>query len=527
MVIASWAIACQNLIERPYHGPDRTDQPPPRRRRRARDRRPRRASPTAPELGTNEIARRTGIDASTVSRLLATLADGGFVEHDDETGRYRLGLPPPALRQRSSSRRLDLRGRRSVPCSRSSPGGPARPPRSRRRRVPTRSPSTSSRAPGSVVERRASRPAERRARDRGRKGRARLRRAPSSRPGRLDALHRPHHRPPVRARGRSSSEVRRQGWVAAAEGEREHDLNAIAAPVFGSRRQRSRPSSACRDRLRASTREAMARASSRCSRRFPLAISHALGFDPELSQGERMSPTQASSARRSTASSATLGVELMDWEGWYWPNHFGDAVAEHHAVRERRRASGTSRRSGSGTSTAPDALAAADRDLHERHARARDRAGALRALLRRERQDGRRRHGLQVHGHELLGRSPRSTPTSTTSTSVVDGLARRDRADHREAPAPPAPGARARASSSPASPTRTSTSLRYFRFCPHQVHVGGVPVLGLAHRLLGRARLRALLRTRTAPSSSGRRSPVPARGRTASPRSRRSASSRG
>jgi IclR family acetate operon transcriptional repressor len=44
------------------------------------------------ELGTNEIARRTGINASTVSRLLATLAAGGLVEHVAETGRYRLGL---------------------------------------------------------------------------------------------------------------------------------------------------------------------------------------------------------------------------------------------------------------------------------------------------------------------------------------------------------------------------------------------------------------------------------------------------
>jgi IclR family acetate operon transcriptional repressor len=44
------------------------------------------------ELGTNEIARRTGINASTVSRLLATLARAGFVEHVAETGRYRLGL---------------------------------------------------------------------------------------------------------------------------------------------------------------------------------------------------------------------------------------------------------------------------------------------------------------------------------------------------------------------------------------------------------------------------------------------------
>jgi DNA-binding IclR family transcriptional regulator len=44
------------------------------------------------ELGTNEIARRTGINASTVSRLLATLANAGFVEHVAASGRYRLGL---------------------------------------------------------------------------------------------------------------------------------------------------------------------------------------------------------------------------------------------------------------------------------------------------------------------------------------------------------------------------------------------------------------------------------------------------
>ncbi|HZQ15808.1 MAG TPA: IclR family transcriptional regulator [Gaiellaceae bacterium] len=44
------------------------------------------------ELGTNELARRTGINASTVSRLLATLAAAGIVEHVAATGRYRLGL---------------------------------------------------------------------------------------------------------------------------------------------------------------------------------------------------------------------------------------------------------------------------------------------------------------------------------------------------------------------------------------------------------------------------------------------------
>lgn len=44
------------------------------------------------ELGTNEIARRTHINASTVSRLLATLVATGLVEHVTPSGRYRLGL---------------------------------------------------------------------------------------------------------------------------------------------------------------------------------------------------------------------------------------------------------------------------------------------------------------------------------------------------------------------------------------------------------------------------------------------------
>jgi DNA-binding IclR family transcriptional regulator len=60
------------------------------------------------ELGTNELARRTRINPSTVSRLLATLVAGGFVEHVRESGRYRLGL---RLLQLGNSvvERLDLR----------------------------------------------------------------------------------------------------------------------------------------------------------------------------------------------------------------------------------------------------------------------------------------------------------------------------------------------------------------------------------------------------------------------------------
>lgn len=44
------------------------------------------------ELGTNEIARRTGINVSTISRILATLAGGGLVDHVPATGRYQLGV---------------------------------------------------------------------------------------------------------------------------------------------------------------------------------------------------------------------------------------------------------------------------------------------------------------------------------------------------------------------------------------------------------------------------------------------------
>lgn len=44
------------------------------------------------ELGTNEIARRTGINVSTISRLLSTLAAAGLVGHVPSTGRYRLGV---------------------------------------------------------------------------------------------------------------------------------------------------------------------------------------------------------------------------------------------------------------------------------------------------------------------------------------------------------------------------------------------------------------------------------------------------
>jgi DNA-binding IclR family transcriptional regulator len=60
------------------------------------------------ELGTNEIARRTGINVSTISRILATLVGGGLVEHVTATGRYRLGVGIIRLAN-AAGERLDVR----------------------------------------------------------------------------------------------------------------------------------------------------------------------------------------------------------------------------------------------------------------------------------------------------------------------------------------------------------------------------------------------------------------------------------
>jgi len=43
------------------------------------------------DLGNNEIARRTGINPSTVSRLLATLSEDDLVSRVPDSGRFRLG----------------------------------------------------------------------------------------------------------------------------------------------------------------------------------------------------------------------------------------------------------------------------------------------------------------------------------------------------------------------------------------------------------------------------------------------------
>jgi IclR family acetate operon transcriptional repressor len=60
------------------------------------------------DVGTGEIARATRINASTVSRILATLVAAGYVEHVADTGRYRLGVRVIQLAQGALAR-LDVR----------------------------------------------------------------------------------------------------------------------------------------------------------------------------------------------------------------------------------------------------------------------------------------------------------------------------------------------------------------------------------------------------------------------------------
>ena len=60
------------------------------------------------DLGTNEIARHTGMNASSASRMLATLAAGHLVRRAPDTGRYGLGLRLVQLGNAALAR-VDLR----------------------------------------------------------------------------------------------------------------------------------------------------------------------------------------------------------------------------------------------------------------------------------------------------------------------------------------------------------------------------------------------------------------------------------
>ena len=177
------------------------------------------------ELGTNEIARRTGINVSTISRILATLASGGLVDHVPSTGRYRIGVGIVRL---ASAVDLDIRSlarphleelgkRLGETATLSVPGEHeaftldfAQSPLSVRSVAEVgRTSVAHATAVGKVVL-------------------ATAERLPSGRP---EGLHRTDHRGSARSSKSSSPAVRDRGW-AQAVGEREEDLNAVAVPVL-------------------------------------------------------------------------------------------------------------------------------------------------------------------------------------------------------------------------------------------------------------------------------------------------------
>jgi len=181
------------------------------------------------ELGTNELARRTSLHPSSVSRLLATLVEAGLVEHVAETGRYRLGLRLVELGNAVLAR-LDLRDVARVhlralveetgeTATLSAPGDPD---------AITVDFVQSASSVQSVA----------------RVGRRSVAHATAT--GKVALAFGDVALPPGRLRAftertlvtraelaREIGRVREQGW-AQAVGEREEDLNAVAAPVRGS-----------------------------------------------------------------------------------------------------------------------------------------------------------------------------------------------------------------------------------------------------------------------------------------------------
>ena len=178
----------------------------------------------------NELARRIGVNPSTASRLLSTLEAGGLVERTPG-GPYRLGLKLVALSDRVLAQ-LDVRERArpwltwlvqetgetatlSVPAAdRRSPSTSCPRPRAWSAWRGSGAPSVAhATAAGKVMLAFGSRPR-------------------ASPDGGADRVHRADDHRPGRAGARSSSGSATPG-MAEAVGEREPDLNALAAPVIG------------------------------------------------------------------------------------------------------------------------------------------------------------------------------------------------------------------------------------------------------------------------------------------------------
>jgi DNA-binding IclR family transcriptional regulator len=180
------------------------------------------------ELGTNELARRIGVNPSTASRLLATLEAARLVEQVPANGRYRLGLRLLELGNAALGR-LDLRalarphlealvGETGETTTLSVPG---------ERDAVTVDFAQSSSSVQSVA--RLGRPSVAHATA---AGKVLLAFGDVPLPTRaLERFTRRTLTDPQKL-GAVIERVRDQGWADAA-GERERDLNAIAAPILG------------------------------------------------------------------------------------------------------------------------------------------------------------------------------------------------------------------------------------------------------------------------------------------------------
>ena len=179
------------------------------------------------EAGTNEIARRTGINASTVSRLLSTLVAGGYVEHLPESGRYRLGPHLIRLANHMMSS-LDLRAlaRPHLAALEEATGETATLSIAGEREAVTVDFVPSRQSVASVA--RVGRPSVAHATATGK-----VMLAFGAAPPPDGDLERFTDRTLVgKALRNEIGQVREQGWAQAVK-EREVDLNAIAAPVYG------------------------------------------------------------------------------------------------------------------------------------------------------------------------------------------------------------------------------------------------------------------------------------------------------
>ena len=192
-------------------------------------------------------------------------------------------------------------------------------------------------------------------------------------------------------------------------------------------------------------------------------------------------------------------VQHLDREGWYWPKHFGDPVAEHHAIRNDVGVWDVSplRKV---VLSGPDAMKAVDRifanDMQSlevgqvRYTPFCDESGKLVGECTVPRM-----------GATGAWRSRRSTPTSTTSRPWPTGSRSRSSDDEVDPAARDQRPPLARAAPGPHRRRRRGAPLLPLLARAGEGRRGSV--LGVAHRLLGRARVRAVLLARGGRSSSG------------------------